>query len=393
LAKSEQTYNGLTVTSQRPLWPGNSIAVRAGKRDGRFEANQTSRPLDTWFAGVGLSLRRGDRLTGRLGYDYANSTAGFLQPRIAETEPFFFRQGSSTTSLSGEVRYQASDHLTLLGDVDQRNFSLSDSFSNLDLRSVRAARSRAGLLYQREMGKIAWSGSYSFGVGRRTDDLSQTSLLSHDFSVEARSGSLEKLEWTALLTWNRSQSGKDIPFEGTGRSFDFSVGRNVGAMTFRAGFAANHQESLDGSELFSNGLRWNASVSHRLFSVSYGRGSFDSDFLPLLVFDQNTTPPSTGEPQDILLARILTTSSQESLTLRLNPWSRFQMIGFWQRNHATTTDGTDNKFANLYLALRYRFRLLDFEAGYRSYEQANAPGLAQRRTRFFFRVIRPFVIF
>ncbi|MFQ5695588.1 MAG: hypothetical protein ACE5HB_06335, partial [Terriglobia bacterium] len=232
---------------------------------------------------------------------------------------------------------------------------------------------------------------YSLNVGRLDfAQIPDSRLRGHTFSVVAQRGTLERLELTGSLNASFQRVDQMTGFRTGTQSTELNLGRRLARWVVRGGVGYQRNSFKDGGlDFTSDGLTLRLGAEHQRLRLNYFRNTVDSNTLQPFVGGAAATTVLLATPLRVVLSSLRT----QTLNLHTNPWRRLETQLLWTRSSQKLDHGVSNDYDQFDMRVRYRFRLLSFEVGYAHFEQRFQTLNPFSRSRFFFRVERPFRVF
>ncbi|MFQ5663306.1 MAG: hypothetical protein ACE5HL_05710 [Terriglobia bacterium] len=395
-------------TADRPLGKHAQVVLTGGAINSRNTFNDRPFDQDVRFFNGMLNFGWGERWRGSFRSGYNSNLLGTdIQQALSQLTggggagtpgaqalalvPFETRV--SSLSLSGDVRFQAHRDWSLFGSLSQNNVRTPDD--QIAASQADYLTGSSGVSFNRSFSWATLTSQYSLDVGRLDfADIADSRILGHAFSLVAQRGTVDRLELTGSYNASTQRVDQVIILRTTSQSADFTAGRRVSTLVVRGGLGIQRSSFQDGGiDYDANGLTFRGSVEHQRFQVHYFRNVVDANtFQPFL-----TNLPSSAGASAVLLGApvrlVLTTLRTQTLTLQTNPWRRLEAKLSWTAGRQNLDQQINNDYDLFDLRVRYRFRLLTFEVGYARYDQSFLALSQFKRSRFFFRVERPFLVF
>ena len=387
--RQDSTWGNLQA--RRTFRDRNTLSLTAGERDSENLINANRFNQDGRYYRASSSLAWGSRWTASLLADYnSNHNDLFRQtvlPLPADENSLPFGSGLSTATVSGLLNYKLNEDWNFFGGVD-RNHTRTRNEGDFSIGgSSLSTQTGAGYNHTYPWGKL--SGSYSLSVSRSSTlgDSPRSRGLGHTFSAHFGRGNVEKLELSGIFTANLHDIEQDIFLQTESVFAEVQLGRRIGAYVVRGsvGLQSIRNESL--FDFSSDGWTARAGIEHRRFRLNYTRNRTDGTSF-FLQPDLDSSSVLPGVP----LRSILSLSTRDGIAVGLTPWKKLLASFQWNRLQQNLAGRIQNDSNFVDLAVRYNFRLLDFEVAYARYDQTLREITGLSRGAFFIRIRRPFRI-
>lgn len=408
-AQMAQSNLQMEISGQRPVWKTGSLSLSGGDYKIRSSSGGVQFDQDLRVMSAGLRTDGKRRLRGGL---RANYTSGVLGRTIRDSLASFSSSGGSllppATVLGGLVSQNYSN-LSVSADVRYDVWPGVESYvtanegkvwspsANIALQQFDYLAATAGLRFDRKVS--AWaqvSGDVHTTKGRTIYQNAEPGRMQGTgYSVRLQSGKSDRLE--AVVSYNEErQSVEQTVLASTrwnNRWGDLNLTRKVPrwGLSFAAG--AGLQDSAFetfNAEFGGKGYSANGNIQHRLGQASYSRYNSSGNTLTTLLTAAGGSGSGGILLPGLFLPSLDTKQRGQTLTARFTPVRRLEASVLYTHVYQEMNLAPLNEFRQILVTVTYRFRQLQFEAGYAKWEQSlfGTPGLL--RDRLYFRVVRPF---
>ena len=368
----------------------------------RMSNTVLGQPIDltTRYASANLRLFQKKKWKTSLRVGYNSNISGLLMNQliggldgsgsIAPDQNVFGRLQRTTSYLN----------LNGLTSVElPRGFGL---YVNADRTAVYADRSRelssnyftttSGITYARSFGWGSLSGEYapSFGFGSVTGQAGK--IIGQSYVVTAQPGKPDGLQFDLTVRGNTQTVRNELPTRDHSFASDVGVSFSL-AGQFRAQLGGGWQRSAfssQGSEFRSAGYTGRAGIEHSRFQFNATLNSSGGNSIQS--YDQVLTGVASSSAFLMPLHLVPSDFRGVTISLHLIPIQRFEFSALYTRSMQHLEGIVANAFEIMDISATYRFRRLQFTAGYFRSTQTYSNTLAiypeTERGRFYIRLSR-----